>query len=301
MRRFLYLTAVALSVGLSADAFGQGGGGMSGSGGGFGGGSSFGGGGGSSIGGGGSSFGGGGSSLLGGSGGSSLLGGGSNLGGSSTLGGSGGAFSGGTAFGGGGTSYGGGAGGGRGIAGGSGGFQMSQTNPFSGTFGNPLYYGRPGSTNVSMGQGGQQLKGQGFGQMSFGAVNLTSGTTTGIGGRTGTATIGGNRGLTGGYGGLGGGYGGVGGANSTPQVSYAATVGFRTPPVVVPTVRADLQAMVSRSSAIRVPGNIRVEAVGNVIVLRGKVADEDELRLVEGMVRLEPGVHDVRNELEIGP
>jgi len=44
-----------------------------------------------------------------------------------------------------------------------------------------------------------------------------------------------------------------------------------------------------------------VEAQGEVIVLRGRVADEDERRLVEGMVRLEPGVHEVRNELEIGP
>ena len=66
-------------------------------------------------------------------------------------------------------------------------------------------------------------------------------------------------------------------------------------------LRVDLQAMVSRSSAIRTPANVRVEADGNVIVLRGRVADEDEKRLVEGMVRLEPGVREVRNELEIGP
>ena len=44
-----------------------------------------------------------------------------------------------------------------------------------------------------------------------------------------------------------------------------------------------------------------MEAAGNVIVLRGKVASEDERRLVEGMVRLEPGVHDVQNDLEVGP
>jgi BON domain len=288
MRRFLYLTAIALSLGLSADAFAQGGGGS---------------GGGMSLGGGGSSFGGGGTSLGGGGGlsgggtslggGGGLIGGGSSLGGGSTFSGGGTTFSGGgTTFGGGGMSYGGGAGGGRGVAGGSGAFQISPTNPFSGTFGNPMYYGRPGSTNVSMGAGGTQLKGSGFGQPSFGTVSTASG-TTGIAGRTGTATVN-NRGLTGGYGGLGG-------ANSTPQVSYTAQVGFRAPPVVAPTIRLDLQAMVGRSSALRVPGNVRVEAAGDVIVLRGKVADEDEKRLVEGMVRLEPGVHEVRNELEIGP
>jgi len=302
MRRYLYLTAVALSLGLSADVLAQGGSGFGGGGGMTTGGSSF-GGGGSSFGGGGSSFGGGG--LTGGGssfGGGGLTGGGSSFsGGTSTSGG--GAFSGGgTSFGGGGTGYGGGAGGGRGAAGGSGGFQISPTNIFSSSFVNPMYYGRPGASSTSMGQGGSQLKGQGFGQPSFGNVTTagTTGTTgltgTGLAGRTGTASIG--RGLTGGVGGLGG---GMSGSNTAPQVSYAAQVGFRAPPLSVPVVRADLQGMVNRSSALSRPGNVQVQAVGDVIVLRGKVADEDERRLVEGMVRLEPGVHEVRNELEIGP
>jgi hypothetical protein len=290
MRRYLYLTAVALTLGFSVSAFAQGGGGFGGMSTGGGGSSSGGGGlsgGGSSFSGGGLS--GGGSSL---SGGSSLLGGGSSFSGGSTFSGSG-AFSGsggGSSFGGGGTGY----GGGRGTAGGSGGFQISPTNQFAGTYVNPLYVGRPGSSNLSMGVAGQQLKGQGFGQPSFGNVTTTTTTGltgTGIAGRTGTASI--NRGLTGGVGGLS--------SSSTPQVSYAATVGFRPPPIAVPVVRADLQAMVNRSSALRVPGNVKVESVGDVIVLRGKVADDDERRLIEGMVRLEPGVHDVRNELEIGP
>jgi hypothetical protein len=183
------------------------------------------------------------------------------------------------------------------MAGGSGGVTISPSNPFAGTFANPMYYGRPGSSTLSMAAAGAQLKGQGFG-----TPTLTATTTgaTGLGGRTGTASIG--RGLTGGVGGLGGrsGLGGMSGM-STPQVSYAATVGFRPPPVLTPVVRADLQAMVNRSSALTRPGNIQVEAVGDVIVLRGKVANDDDRRLVEGMVRLEPGVHEVRNELEIGP
>jgi hypothetical protein len=214
--------------------------------------------------------------------------GGSTFSGGGTFSGSGG----GSSFGGGGTGY----GGGRGAAGGSGGFQISPTNQFAGTYVNPLYVGRPGSSNLSMGVAGQQLKGQGFGQPSFGNVTTTTTglTGTGIAGRTGTASIG--RGLTGGVGGLGG-----LSSSSSPQVSYAATVGFRPPAMAVPVVRADLQAMVNRSSAIRVPGNVKVESVGDVIVLRGKVADEDERRLIEGMVHLEPGVHEVRNELEIGP
>jgi hypothetical protein len=152
-----------------------------------------------------------------------------------------------------------------------------------------------------MGAASNVLTGAGFGQPSFGAVTIAGATTTGVGGRTGTAGIS-SRGLTGGvgggYGGLGGGYGG---ANSTPQVSYTATIAYSGPPTITPVARADLQGLLSRSSALSRPGTIRVDAVGEVIVLRGKVASEDERRLVEGMVRLEPGVHEVRNELEVGP
>jgi osmotically-inducible protein OsmY len=35
------------------------------------------------------------------------------------------------------------------------------------------------------------------------------------------------------------------------------------------------------------------------VILRGRVADDDERRLAEGMVRMEPGVREVRNELII--
>jgi hypothetical protein len=284
MRRILYLAALALPLGLTADAAAQGGG--------FGGSS-----GGSSLGGssGGSSF--------GGSSGGSGFGGGSAFGGSSggsTFGGS----SGGSAFGGssGGSAFGGGSGsGGRGVGGGGGGgglgasgstsFQVSPTNILSGTFSNPMYYGRPGSSNTSMGQASSQAKGQGFGQPSIGTVTSNSGTTGGLN-RSGSATV--SRGMTGGLGGLGTG-------TNMPQVSYAATVAFRSPPISTPALRSNLQAVVARSSAIGVPGRVRVEADGDVIVLRGRVADDDEKRLVEGMIRLEPGVHEVRNELETGP
>jgi hypothetical protein len=143
-----------------------------------------------------------------------------------------------------------------------------------------------------------KLQGQGFGQPSFGSVTIASASTTGLGGRTGTAGIA-SRGMTGGLGGLGG---LSGGAGQMPMVSYAATVRFSpAPPVVPAAVRADLQAMIGRTSALSRPAGVRVEADGNVIVLRGRVADEDEKRLVEGMIRLEPGIREVRNELEIGP
>jgi osmotically-inducible protein OsmY len=57
--------------------------------------------------------------------------------------------------------------------------------------------------------------------------------------------------------------------------------------------------MLARSPSIRQPSAITVEVVGTTAVLRGRVSDEDEKRLVEGMVALEPGVHEVRNELQV--
>jgi hypothetical protein len=174
--------------------------------------------------------------------------------------------------------------------GGSGGFQVSSTNFLANTFANPLYYGRPGATSISMGVAGQRLAGAGFGQPSYGSVTTTT-VNTGLAGRTGTATIGSNRGMS----------GGLGGTSNMPAISYAATVRFAPPAGLAPTVRADLQEMFDRSGVIRRPASIRVEAEGDVIVLRGKVQSADDKVLAEGMVRLEPGVHEVRNELEIGP
>ena len=43
---------------------------------------------------------------------------------------------------------------------------------------------------------------------------------------------------------------------------------------------------------------IELVADGQVVVLRGNVQTGDEARLVEGMIRLTPGVRDVRNELK---
>src|SRR5256885_7103062 len=46
------------------------------------------------------------------------------------------------------------------------------------------------------------------------------------------------------------------------------------------------------------PRGIEVVSDGAVVVLRGAVRDEDEARLAENMIRLTPGVRDVKNELK---
>lgn len=283
MSRIFFPAALVVSLGLSAGAFAQGG--VSGGGGGstgFGGGST----GGTGLGGGGSSFG----------GGTSLSGGGSSFsgsGGTSFSGGSSFSGSGNTSFSGGqGGTIGGRTGAGGRAVGGSSGVSISPTNFLAATYGNPLYNGRPGSTNVSPKAGG------GFGQASFGAVSTTVVSTTG--GLAGARTAGGvgsaSVSRAGGIGsGLGGGYGG----GSVSPITYAAQVRFAAPPVVPSRLQTDLQGLVSRTSAVRTPGTVRVEVVEDTVYLRGRVADDDERRLVEGMVRLEPGVHVVVNELTV--
>jgi len=262
MRRILYLAALALGLGTTANVLAQGGGGF--------------GGGGTGAGGGGSTFGGGsgGSGFSGGSGGASFNGG---SGGNSFTGGGAQSFTGGS-----GGSTGGGAGGRTGVGGGTSSgttFTPSTTGIFAAYYSNPLYPGRPGSTNLSNKTVG------GFGQPSFGTTTTTQ-RTTGQTGRTGTATVGNRNQNSGNQ------------SNITP-ITYAMDVKFQAPPIVPAQLQTDLLGLVSRTTAIRQPGNVRIEVAGTTVILRGRVADDEERRTVEGMVRMEPGVREVRNELTI--
>jgi BON domain-containing protein len=279
MRRILYLAAFAVSLAVSSDLFaqGSGGSGFSGGGGGLGGGTGAGGGLGGGLGGGTSL--GTGSSFSGGTGGGSSFAG-TTLGGASFNGTAG--MSGGTGLLGTTTTVPGRTGaGGRAIGGGA--VQISQTNFLASSYANPLYPGRPGSTNIAPAAGG-------FGQPSFGNVN-TGGTTTTSGG------IGGRGGALGGTASVSTSYGPVGAVVS--PISFAAQLRFPAPPIQSPQLQADLQGLIERAAIIRQPGNVRIEVNGNTVILRGRAADDEERRLIEGMVRLEPGVHEVVNQLTV--
>ncbi|WP_029630276.1 BON domain-containing protein [Zavarzinella formosa] len=223
-------------------------------------------------------------------------GGGGGLGGNGGTGGfggsSGGSLGGGTSLGTGGGSLGGSTGstgatrtgaGGRSISS----TAVSSTNFLAATYGNPLYPGRPGSTNLSISAGG------GFGQATL--PNTTNTRTTGTTG-----------GVTGGSGRLGGtasvsGGSGTGSQNSTSRIQYSTTLDFPTRPVEFNELRSELRQMLDRSTSIRNPSRILVSVEGNTVVLTGAVSDPKEIRLVEGMVRLTPGVYSVRNELQEAP
>jgi hypothetical protein len=107
--------------------------------------------------------------------------------------------------------------------------------------------------------------------------------------------------------------GGTGTGNLTQGVNFpgASSIGVRRAPnyVVEPVFdvpervlsgepREDLQAVISRSSRLPSRDSIRVTTEGGRVVLRGQVRDEREKRLAESIVRLTPGVREVRNELQ---
>jgi hypothetical protein len=149
-----------------------------------------------------------------------------------------------------------------------------------------MYSGRPGSTNISPAAGG-------FGQPSFGATT-TGGTATaartgaaartGLGGLAGRAAVNTNAGNITNYG---------------SPITFTVDVRFAAPPIQSPQLQADLQGLIVRTPFLKQPNGVRIEVSGSTVILRGRVADDDERRLIEGMVRMEPGVREVRNELTI--
>jgi hypothetical protein len=86
------------------------------------------------------------------------------------------------------------------------------------------------------------------------------------------------------------------------DVPYATDLGEDMPVIVREATRLEnnLRGVVLRSSALPSKGNVKLAVESGAVVLRGQVATPREKRLVEDMLRLEPGVREVRNELTIG-
>jgi hypothetical protein len=123
-------------------------------------------------------------------------------------------------------------------------------------------------------------------------------TTTTVSSPGGTAAL--SRGSA-----LGGGFGGYGTGSSSSNTSvrrtpqYGATISFRFPRATASGIQSEAASILARSSALEASRGIQVVMEGNVLVLRGKVADAHDRKLAESLVRMTPGVHDVRNDLTI--
>jgi hypothetical protein len=131
-------------------------------------------------------------------------------------------------------------------------------------------------------------------QLSFGVP--VYGTQRGVTGTTGTASFG------------PAGYGTAGLTTAAPPSlasgigvrrapAYTTALAFDHQPRATEMVRGDLQAILARSSRLPSRDRIRVTMNSNTVVLRGRVTTEHERRLAEALVRLTPGVREVRNEL----
>ncbi len=72
------------------------------------------------------------------------------------------------------------------------------------------------------------------------------------------------------------------------------------PPSVTSGPNLQVQNRLARMPQLKDRGSVQVEMQGQVAVLRGEVASQHERDLVARLVLLEPGIADVRNELQVG-
>jgi hypothetical protein len=139
-----------------------------------------------------------------------------------------------------------------------------------------------------------------FGSNAFGSNTAGNRTTGGAGGNNGAGGPGGLGGL-GGLGGFGRGFGNNNaGANQKKN---------KIRPTVKPDIEYDARTSESiaaglktRFTKIPLPDRVRgatASLEGNKVVLTGEVSSESDRRLVERLVKLEPGVNLVQNDLTI--
>jgi hypothetical protein len=209
------------------------------------------------------------------------------------------------------------------------------SNLLGGFYANPLYQGArsvsgdltnviaPGgfgqatfTTGGAAGVGGGGNATAGRGGATAGRAG---GATTGL--QTGGSTLGGSTlggGAAGGLGnaagggrqagGFGGGQGGLGGANNSQNsnqqlstgrsIAYTQTLRFGVAPMTMTAVQTEVVNTLATSS---VPGANQVQAIAGdfgTVILTGVAMDEDNAKLIEGIVMLTPGVKQVKNELK---
>jgi hypothetical protein len=133
-----------------------------------------------------------------------------------------------------------------------------------------------------------------FGQPLYGTLNSPTATrgSTGVGslGTMGTAggftTMGMRRGQA---------FVTALGYGAVPPGPAAAPAG----PGVPSPLQIELQSILAQSSSFSANDSIQVAVQGDTVILTGRVANEREARLAENLLRLTPGVNNVRNDLKV--
>ncbi len=85
------------------------------------------------------------------------------------------------------------------------------------------------------------------------------------------------------------------GPRFTVGLGFESSVGTTNP-----ALGKELETQLANASTFPAGKNISVTVENNVVILRGKVADDHERDLAEAVVRLAPGVYNVRNEIMVG-
>jgi hypothetical protein len=81
--------------------------------------------------------------------------------------------------------------------------------------------------------------------------------------------------------------------------AYATTIGFEFAAPSMTSMQTSLQQTIAESTRLPSKANMTVVVDGETVVLRGTASSDRERRMAEALVRLTPGVHDVRNDLEV--
>jgi hypothetical protein len=189
---------------------------------------------------------------------------------------------------------GGGVGGQTGGFGQTGGQRMGQTG-----FGQTGLGGQTGFGQT--GFGGTAFGGSAFGPTGFGQTGLTGQRMGQMGlGQTGMGQQGRQRMNQG----MRMGQGNQAGATTSPLFP-TLIIGPVLRPTATPLstneLTTRLQAQLRASPTLASARNLVLGMEGGVLVLRGEVVSENDRDLAEALVRLEPGIYDVRNELTLAP
>jgi hypothetical protein len=186
------------------------------------------------------------------------------------------------------------------FTGGTGQSSISKANPFYYYYSSPLAAGFGPNVNLvpqnslsfsggSSGGGSTLITGKG----TFGAgmANITTGTTT-----------------KGGGGGGGGGSANISSGFNTIGIKRAPSYGVvADPDLLAPRnsfgtlaqLQQDLRASLQASPSLPSAKNLDVQLDNDTFVLTGSVATDRERRLAEGLVRLTPGVRNIRNNIQL--
>jgi hypothetical protein len=149
--------------------------------------------------------------------------------------------------------------------------------------------GAVGATNTNQPQAAKFFKSPSFGNPLFSISTSTRGGTATIRGGTGagsstSSTENFNAGSV---------------LNPVRTPHYAAVVKFPVAPVSSEALHTELSGLLNRSTSIPSRQGITMAVEGRTVTLRGQVADDDERRHVEAVIRLTPGVREVHNELVV--